>query len=144
MAQKTSEDWHGCPIRFGATVIGDGWSLLFLRDLMFKNARFYADFLNAGEQISTNILATRLVSLEQEGIVAKYSDPRHGARFIYALTDKGLGLVPVLLALMDWSEKWDNKTEVSAAFAAALRDDQQALALRIQREHEATTAALID
>ncbi len=121
MAKKTSDDWHGCPIRYGAVVFGDHWSMLILRDLMFKKARHYADFLNAGEGISTNILATRLAMLESEGIVAKRPDPDHGARFIYRLTEKGLGLVPAMLAIIDWSQTWDAQTEVPEEFITALR-----------------------
>ncbi len=131
MAIKTTADWHGCPIRYGSAVFGDPWSMLILRDLMFKGARHYADFHTAGEGISTNILASRLAGLEAEGTVGKMTDPDHGARTLYYLTDKGLGLVPVMLEIIDWSELWDADTEVEPDFATDLRRDRKALADRI-------------
>lgn len=138
---KSSADWHGCPIRYGSTVLGDPWSLLILRDLMFKNARHYADFLDAGESISTNILASRLAALEAEGIVDKLDDPEHGARFIYALTDKGLDLVPVLLGVIAWSVRWDERTEVSRAFSRQLARNRDGLASEIVAEQRARRTA---
>ena len=137
MVVKTSDKWHGCPVRFASAVLGDPWNLLILRDLMFKDARHYADFLTAGEGISTNVLAARLVGLEAEGIVEKSPDPDHGSRYIYRLTDKGLGLVPVMLEIIDWSELWDGRTEVTSHFAEDLRRDRKALAAKIIGELEA-------
>ncbi|PCI64185.1 MAG: transcriptional regulator [Kordiimonadales bacterium] len=134
MTKKTSTEWHGCPIRYGASIFGDNWCLLILRDLMFKSARHYADFLNAGEGIASNILAARLERLEAEGIITKLRDPDHGVRRIYALTDKGLGLVPAMLEIIDWSETWDTQTEVPTEFAEALRTDRRALAEKITAE----------
>ena len=131
MVTKSSQDWHGCPIRYGSAVFGDVWCLLILRDVMFKGARHYADFLNAGEGISTNILASRLVRLEGEGILHKSADPGHGSRFIYGLTKKGRALVPVMLEIIDWSETWDAQSEVPGDFIKELRDDRGALAARI-------------
>nr|WP_238475558.1 helix-turn-helix domain-containing protein [Rhodophyticola sp. CCM32] len=125
--KKSSAEWHGCPIRYGGAIFGDIWSLLILRDIMFKDARHYADFLNAGEGISTNILASRLSKLEAEGILTKAQDPGNKARYLYGLTDKGKGLVPVLLEIMCWSETWDDQTEVPKDFARALKEDRAAL-----------------
>ena len=137
MTKRTTEDWHGCPIRYGAAVFGDPWCLLILRDLMFKGARYYADFINAGEGISTNILATRLAVLEDERIIEKSIDPDHGKRFIYSLTEKGIGLLPAMLEIIDWSEVWDDQTEVPASFAKELRQDRVALAKRIASDAKA-------
>lgn len=141
MVIKSSEDWHGCPIRYGTTVLGDGWSMLILRDLMFREARYYADFLNAGEHISTNILAARLCGLEREGIVRKSTDPEHGSRFIYSLTEKGMGLVPAMLEIIDWAEIWDEKTEVPSEFVSELRSDRRALAEKIVTRHNRSASA---
>jgi len=104
---------------------------------MFKGAKHYADFLNAGEGISTNILAACLVKLETEGVVSKHPDPAHGKRYIYTLTEKGIGLVPALLEIMDWAETWDNQTEVPPEFARELRADRSALAKKIIRNLKA-------
>ena len=60
-----------CPVHFALEVFGDPWTLLVIRDLMFKDRRTYTEFLHAEEGIATNVLADRLTRLEQDGIVAK-------------------------------------------------------------------------
>lgn len=134
MTKRNSQDWCGCPIRYAAVIFGDDWSLLILRDLIFKGARHYADFLNADEGIATNILAARLAKLEAEGIIEKHRDANHGARYCYTLSKKGLDLIPAMLEIIDWSRKWDKYTEVSPEFAKQLRADRRALARKINRE----------
>ena len=118
---------HGCPIRYGIGLFGDKWSLLIIRDLMFKGRRHYGEFLSAGEGISTNILAERLERLETSDIVTKSPDPTHGKKFVYRLTEKGLDLMPVMFAIMDWSEKYDDQTEVPKKFINELRNRPKSL-----------------
>jgi len=118
---------YGCPIRYGLGVFGYKWSLLIIRDLMFKGRRYYGEFLTAGENISTSVLAARLENLEARGIISKANDADHGKRIIYSLTEKGLGLIHVMLAMMDWSEKYDEHTEVPKSFIDALRDNRSDL-----------------
>lgn len=122
-----SYDPYGCPIRFALSILGDKWTLLIVRDLMFKGRRHYSEFLTAGEGISTNILADRLARLETAGIIRKSPDPNHGKRIVYRLTDKGLDLMPVMFALMDWAEKYDERTEVPEQFIKRLRASPEAL-----------------
>jgi len=123
MVDKKTKSWSGCPVRFGMSQFGDKWSFLIIRDLMFKHRKYYHEFLSAGEGISTNILAARLLDLELNGIIDKSVDPIKGSRFIYALTSKGLDLMPMMLAMMDWSEKYDDDTEVPKEFIGKLRND---------------------
>lgn len=122
---------HGCPIRFGAIVLGDRWCLMIIRDLMFKDRKYYRDFLEAGEGISTNILADRLSRLEEAGIITKTQDPQHGKRFIYRLSSKGLALVPVMLELMKWAADYDDDTEMPKSFVKRLRNNSYAIAEEI-------------
>lgn len=131
MGRQTSETWHGCPIRYAATVLGDAWSLVILRDLIFKGSRHFGDFVAAGERISTNILTDRLQRLEAEGIVTRHRDPENAVKVIYLLTDKGRDLVPVLLSMIVWSAKWDDRAEVPEEFLAALTDQPGAFAAAI-------------
>ncbi|NGO50032.1 helix-turn-helix transcriptional regulator [Mesorhizobium camelthorni] len=133
MAKKLDE-WCGCPIRYAAAMIGDRWKLLILRDLALKGARRYRDFLEAGEGIATNILASRLIQLEAAGIVNRQQDPENAARTIYSLTPKGVDLVPVLLAMIAWSAQWDPETEVPVRFERALKRNPKALAKEIRDE----------
>lgn len=127
-------DAFGCPIRYGLSIFGDRWSLLVIRDLMFKGRRYYGEFLSAGEGISTNVLADRLQKFETSGVIEKNSDPAHGKKYVYSLTQKGKDLMPVMLAIMDWAEKYDELTEVPRAFAKALRGDRDQLAAQILSE----------
>ena len=66
-----------CPIEYALNIFGDKWSLLIVRDLLFEGKIFYGDFLHSKEGISTNILADRLVSLEDAGIITKTKYKKH-------------------------------------------------------------------
>jgi len=127
MVDKKTRHWSGCPVRFGMSQFGDKWSFLIIRDLMFKGRNYYHEFMEAGEGISTNVLATRLADLESNGIVSKSKDPAKGSRFIYSLTQKGIELMPMMLAMMDWSEKYDAETEVPREFIQKLRNNPDKL-----------------
>lgn len=96
-----------CPISRALDTVGDKWSLLILRDLMFTDKRSYGEFQASAEHIATNILAARLATLESNGIIIKTPDPEHGRRSIYRLTEKGIELLPVIVELNHWMMKWD-------------------------------------
>lgn len=112
-----------CPIRFGLSVFGDRWSLLIIRDMMFRGFTRFQDFLDAGEGISTNILSGRLSRLEAQGIISRQKDPSDGRQVRYDLTDKGKELLPILLAVIGWAGKHDPETDVSPAFSERVRTD---------------------
>ncbi|WP_315822378.1 helix-turn-helix domain-containing protein [Paraflavitalea speifideaquila] len=65
-----------CPLNFGLEVFGDKWTLLIIRDLMFFGKRYYGEFLESTEAISTNILADRLAMLEKQKIIVKKKKQR--------------------------------------------------------------------
>lgn len=134
MVDKKTKSWSGCPVRFGMSQFGDKWSFLIIRDLMFKGRKYYHEFMEAGEGISTNVLATRLADLESNGIIAKARDPEKGSRYVYSLTEKGIELMPMMLAMMDWAEKYDAATEVPKEFINKLRTDQAGLERDLQKE----------
>lgn len=91
-----------CPLNTTLEVLGDRWSLLIVRDLMFKGRTTYKDFLAGGEGIATNVLADRLRRLETEGLIEKGRDAADARRLIYRLTPKGLALAPVLVEMIVW------------------------------------------
>ena len=128
----------GCPIRFGASALGDRWCLMIIRDLMFQDRKYYRDFLEAGEGISTNILADRLLRLEAAEIITKTRDPQHGKRFIYRLTTKGMALIPVMLELMKWAADFDDYTEMPKSFVNRLRSNSPAIAEEIISKMQAS------
>lgn len=94
-----------CPVNLALEIIGDKWSLLIIRDMMFENKCYFREFLQGEEKIATNILADRLSKLEVEGIIHKSTDPEHKQKFIYSLTLKGIDLLPLILEMGVWSLK---------------------------------------
>ena len=93
----------GCPINLSVEVLGDRWSLVVLRDMMFGNLRTYRELHGHSlEGIATNILASRLRHLEAQGFITAAPDPGHKQRTIYSLTEKAIALVPVMAALGSW------------------------------------------
>jgi DNA-binding HxlR family transcriptional regulator len=99
-----------CPISNALEFVGDRWTLLVIRDLMFAGKRHFREFLQSEEAISSNVLADRLNSLVENGIVTKSGDPSHSQKAVYNLTEKGLDLLPVIVAMSAWSQKHDAKT----------------------------------
>lgn len=93
----------GCPINLTVEVLGDRWSVIVLRDMMFGNRRTYGDLLGLSlEGIASNILAARLQHLLAEGLVTVAADPSHKQKKIYSLTEKAIQLVPVIVQLGAW------------------------------------------
>lgn len=106
-------------------MIGDAWSLLIVRDLMFKDKRTYNQFLQGEEGIASNILADRLRKLEAAGIVDRRADPSDARRYIYRLSPKGIDLAPVLVEMVLWSARHES-TDAPAAVLRTMRHDRAA------------------
>ena len=122
-----------CPISFALDLFGDRWTLLVIRDLAFKGKNSFSDFLSSDEHIARNILADRLASLEAEGFIAKQPHPDDGRRSIYTLTERGLGLIPVLVEMILWSAREDPDTGVEADFVRQAMQDRDGLIQRLQQ-----------
>jgi DNA-binding HxlR family transcriptional regulator len=95
----------GCPINLTLEVLGDKWSLLILRDMMFGNRRHFRELLRSEEGISSNILADRLKMLLDQGLVTKADDPSHKQKAIYSLTEKAIELLPVFAQIGAWGTR---------------------------------------
>jgi len=121
----------GCPLAYGLDLFGDRWSLLIIREILFKNKMTYSDFAGIDEGIATNILAERLKRLETEGIIHKSRDPENGRRFIYELTDKGRDLAPVLIEIILWSGKYDHRPMALKGTPAEITKDRRAFERKI-------------
>ena len=78
-----------CPINLALEVFGDRWTLLIVRDLMFAGKHHFRELLRSDERIASNILADRLRTLVQQGIVTRSPDPSHKQKAVYRLTEKG-------------------------------------------------------
>ena len=97
----------GCPINLSLEVMGDRWSLIILRDMIFGGRRHFRELLNGSlEGIASNILADRLKHLVGLGMLTTAPDPTHKQKVIYSLTEMSIELVPVIAALGAWGSKW--------------------------------------
>lgn len=106
MVAKTEHHLRsGCPVACALDVIGDHWSLLVIRDLMFLGRHEYKDMLASEEGISSNILSDRLAKLETAGLVSSAPYPHSRRRKLYYLTERGKDLIFVLLEISKWSDK---------------------------------------
>ena len=92
-----------CPISCTMDLVGDKWSLLIIRDLMYLGKTTYNEFLGSNEAISTNILNDRLVKLTEVGLITFTGTAK---RKKYALTKKGRDLKPVLEAVALYGIKY--------------------------------------
>lgn len=95
-----------CPLSCSLDVFGDKWSLLIIRDLMFFKKSTYNDFLRSAEGIASNILASRLKALEENGLIEKLDHPDSKAKNLYRLTAKGIDLLPILMEVYIWADKY--------------------------------------
>jgi DNA-binding HxlR family transcriptional regulator len=92
-----------CPVNFAVEALGDKWSLVILRDMIFWGKRTFGEFLKSDEHIATNILATRLEYLAGQGLISKSPDPGDKRKDIYRVTEKGISLVPIFIEMIAWS-----------------------------------------
>jgi len=104
-----------CPIANTLDILGDKWTLLVVRDLLFLDKHLYGEFMQSGEGIPTNILADRLKRLEETGLVTKEPYQSNPVRHQYRLTRKGAELFPVLREIIRWANKHIPGTSVPPA-----------------------------
>lgn len=96
----------GCPINLTLEMLGDRWSLIVIRDVMFGNRRHYRELLNQSEEgIASNILADRLKRLTEAGLLTRRHDPSHKQKGIYSLTEPAIQLVPLLAQMGAWGRR---------------------------------------
>jgi DNA-binding HxlR family transcriptional regulator len=128
-----------CPVNLAIEIVGDKWTLLIIRDLMFDNKRHFREFLNGEEKIASNILTDRLAMLEREGILTKKADTGHKQKFLYSLTAKGIDLLPVIIELGAWSMKYQpvdlEKFPHAGQMAKAGKPARQKLRRDLVRNH---------
>ncbi|MCW4461969.1 helix-turn-helix transcriptional regulator [Sphingomonas sp. BT-65] len=101
-----SEPRSGCPINLTLEVLGDRWSLVVIRDMMFGNRHYFRELMRGSmEGIASNILADRLKRLEARGLVTKGDDPSHKQKARYNLTEAAIELLPLLVAMGAWGRR---------------------------------------
>ncbi len=115
MPQRTDFSAMACSIARSWDVIGEPWTPLILRDLVVGLHRF--DQLTTDLGIAPNVLTTRLETLQSAGVIERrpYSDGGR-TRHDYHLTDMGMDLVPVVVALTNWGDRWLSAETPPAVF----------------------------
>jgi|TARA_B100001094_G_scaffold312293_1_gene348825 DNA-binding HxlR family transcriptional regulator len=95
-----------CPISSALDIVGDKWSLVIIRDLLYFDKKTFKELSNSLENIATNILADRLKGLEEKGVLTRNDVQDNKKTKHYKLTKKGLGLKPILEELGKWSTSY--------------------------------------
>lgn len=121
-----------CPISTALDILGDKWSLLILRDMVFAGKSTYGQFVQSAEKIATNILADRLAVLESQGILTKSVAGDKKSKFIYRLTEKGVDTVPILVSLVLWGSK-HCLTDADPILLEELQNNQEAAVAKYQQ-----------
>lgn len=121
----TTKKRSECPISCSLDVWGDKWSLLIIRDLMMSKQCTYGDFLKSDEKIATNILAARLLMLEENGIISKLSHPDSKAKVLYKLTQKGIDLLPLMIEINLWADKYSELPAERKAILEEIKKDKE-------------------
>lgn len=113
----------GCPINLTLEMLGDRWSLIVIRDVMFGNRRHYRDLLTHSEEgIASNILADRLKRLVVTGLLSRRDDPSHKQKAIYSLTEPAIQLVPLLAQMGAWGRRHTRVSEELSIRAQLLEE----------------------
>ena len=120
-----------CSISYALDYLGDKWTLLVLRDLLFQGKRHFRDFAASDEKIASNILTARLKLLEEAGMVTRRTDADNRRCVTYSPTDKAIDLIPVLLELTRWSGKYDARSRLTAKLARRIAEDRDSLVTEI-------------
>jgi DNA-binding HxlR family transcriptional regulator len=113
----------GCPINLTLEMLGDRWSLIIIRDLMFGNRRHFRELLTHSEEgIASNILADRLKRLTESGLLSRRDDPSHKQKGIYSLTEPSIQLVPLLAQMGAWGRRHTQVSEELSIRAELLEE----------------------
>ena|ERR1700758_305135 len=96
----------GCPINLTLELLGDRWSLIVIRDIMFGGRRHFRELITKSEEgIASNVLADRLKRLVEAKLLSKSDDPAHKQKAIYSLTEASIELVPLLVQIGAWGRR---------------------------------------
>jgi DNA-binding HxlR family transcriptional regulator len=116
-----------CAVNFALETVGDPWSLLVVRDIVFYGKHTFSEFLASEERITTSVLASRLATLVQAGVLAKNRSATDRRKEHYTLTDKGLALIPILVELANWGVHHDPEVVAIPLWLDKVRTDREGL-----------------
>lgn len=125
----------GCPINLTLEVLGDRWSLIVVRDIIFGGRRHFRELLTASEEgITSNVLADRLRRLTEQGVLTRAGDDSHKQKAVYSLTEAGVQLLPLLAQLGAWGRRHTQVSEELSIRAQLLEEGGPPLWARFMDE----------
>lgn len=125
----------GCPINLTLEVLGDRWSLVVIRDIMFGNRRYFREILTQSEEgIASNVLADRLKRLMANGILTRAGEEGHKQKARYSLTEMGIALVPLFAQMGAWGRRFLPVSEELSIRAEILENGGPELWTAFERE----------
>ncbi|MBP6558390.1 MAG: helix-turn-helix transcriptional regulator [Flavobacterium sp.] len=131
---ETIKKRSDCPLTNSLDVFGDKWSLLIIRDLIFFKKCTYNDFLKSDEGIATNILASRLKALDENGVIEKLEHPNSKAKILYSLTQKGIDLLPIIMEVYIWADKYYTMPTDIKAKIKEVKKDKEGFVKQLSKE----------
>jgi DNA-binding HxlR family transcriptional regulator len=134
MAKKEAPKHRSnCPLNIALEIFGDRWTLLILRDLMFKQFTTYREFQESGEGIATNVLADRLKMLQEMDIIVGERSASDARIICYRPTAKGLDLLPVMVEMIIWADQYED-TAAPAKIMRRLKEDRTAFIAEVRKK----------
>ena len=125
-----------CPLSYALDFIGDKWTLVVLRDLIILHKRHFQQFLDSDEGIATNILTDRLKQLESVGLVTRVRDPAQARRVVYAPTAKAMDLLPAMLEILRWGDKYFAGSGAPRALVRGIEKNRDAVVAELRSKHK--------
>lgn len=125
----------GCPINLTMELLGDRWSFVVVRDIMFGGHTRFREMLNNSlEGIASNVLASRLAKLTDAGLLTRHAVAGHRQKIDYFLSEAAIELVPLIIELGDWGSRWLPTTPELAVRARLLADGGPEIRARFMDE----------
>jgi DNA-binding HxlR family transcriptional regulator len=127
----------GCPLASTIDIVGDKWSLLIVRDMLFQGKKTFKDFSISPEKIAPGILSSRLKWLEENELITKQKLPDNQKENIYLLTEKGIELAPIITEIILWSDKnlRNQNAEMFSIAEAGFNQDKSKVTEGIQNNY---------
>jgi DNA-binding HxlR family transcriptional regulator len=130
-----------CAVNVAVEAVGDPWTLIVVRDIVFHGKHTFREFLESDERITTSVLADRLATLVEQGILTKRRSDTDRRQERYELTEKGLALIPVLVELGNWGARYGPDVTPHPAWLREARSNPRRLHALVKKTVAAGGAA---